>query len=60
MMARFDRYWRLLATGLSFALFGVGGLFLTVFVFPAYNLAIADPIKAITPACRACAVTASE
>lgn len=45
MMARLDRYWRLLATGLSFALFGVGGLFLAVFVFPAYNLVIADPIK---------------
>ncbi|MET3132935.1 1-acyl-sn-glycerol-3-phosphate acyltransferase [Oxalobacteraceae bacterium GrIS 1.11] len=34
------RYWRVCATGLSFAAFGVGGLLLRVLVFPLLNLAV--------------------
>lgn len=29
-----NRYWRIFATGLSFAIFGIGGVLLTVFLFP--------------------------
>lgn len=35
MMQRLDRGWRLVGTGLGFALFGLGGLLLRVLVFPA-------------------------
>jgi 1-acyl-sn-glycerol-3-phosphate acyltransferase len=45
MMTRLEWCWRLLATGLSFALFGLGGLFLTLFIFPAFNLVIGDEVK---------------
>lgn len=34
--------WRLLATAVCFSLFGIGGLFLTVFVFPLQKLCIRD------------------
>ena len=34
--------WRLVATGISFAMFGIGGLVLTVFVFPMINLLYKD------------------
>jgi 1-acyl-sn-glycerol-3-phosphate acyltransferase len=37
-----DRLWRLIATALSFALFGVGGLALALVVFPLINLLIRD------------------
>lgn len=37
-----DRLWRLIATGASFALFGLGGLVMAVTVFPLYNLLIHD------------------
>jgi 1-acyl-sn-glycerol-3-phosphate acyltransferase len=43
MIAWLDRTWRLLATGLSFALFGVGGVALALTVFPLLNLFVADP-----------------
>lgn len=43
MRARFDHAWRVLATGLSFALFGIGGLFLRVIVFPLLALCIRAP-----------------
>jgi 1-acyl-sn-glycerol-3-phosphate acyltransferase len=33
-------YWRVLATGLSFALFGIGGVLLRVAVFPLLNLLV--------------------
>ncbi len=35
-----ERYWRRLATGLSFLCFGLGGLLLRIAVFPALNLLI--------------------
>lgn len=31
---KIDQYWRIVATGLSFAIFGIGGLILTIFCFP--------------------------
>jgi 1-acyl-sn-glycerol-3-phosphate acyltransferase len=34
------RYWRVLATGVSFAAFGIGGLLLRVLVFPLLNLLV--------------------
>ncbi len=43
MATRLDHAWRVLATGLSFALFGVGGLFLRVIVFPLLVLCIRAP-----------------
>jgi 1-acyl-sn-glycerol-3-phosphate acyltransferase len=42
MIALADRAWRLIATGLSFALFGVGGLVLALIVFPLLNLTVRD------------------
>jgi 1-acyl-sn-glycerol-3-phosphate acyltransferase len=42
MLAALDRLWRLFATGLSFALFGLGGVAMSLTVFPYYNLAIKD------------------
>lgn len=38
-----DRGWRLLATGISFASFGVGGLALRLAVFPFLGLTVRDP-----------------
>ncbi|RJG02736.1 lysophospholipid acyltransferase family protein [Noviherbaspirillum sedimenti] len=38
-----DRYWRVLGTGLSFIVFGTGGLLLRVVVFPAINLFFREP-----------------
>lgn len=35
---RVERYWRIFATGLSFVAFGIGGLFLTLLVFPLLRL----------------------
>src|SRR5689334_5427536 len=45
IMNSFERRWRQLGTGLSFALFGLGGLALTVTIFPALNLLIQDRAK---------------
>jgi 1-acyl-sn-glycerol-3-phosphate acyltransferase len=42
MKGTLDRFWRLMTTGLSFALFGLGGLILALVVFPAFNLFIRD------------------
>lgn len=42
-VSRMERLWRQCATGISFALFGIGGLLLTVFVFPAINLFFRNP-----------------
>ena len=36
--ALINRAWRLFGTGLSFTVFGVGGLFLAVLVFPAISV----------------------
>jgi 1-acyl-sn-glycerol-3-phosphate acyltransferase len=36
----FSRYWRMFATGLSFTVFGLGGLLLRLLLFPLLNLAV--------------------
>jgi 1-acyl-sn-glycerol-3-phosphate acyltransferase len=41
-MSVLDRLWRLIATAVSFALFGLGGLVLAVAVFPLINLLMRD------------------
>jgi 1-acyl-sn-glycerol-3-phosphate acyltransferase len=41
-MHRLERLWRQFATGISFALFGIGGLLLAALVFPAVNLIFRD------------------
>lgn len=41
-MTFIDRTWRLIATAISFALFGLGGLALALIVFPLINLLIRD------------------
>jgi 1-acyl-sn-glycerol-3-phosphate acyltransferase len=38
MIARLERLWRQVGAGIAFLLFGIGGLLLTVFVFPCINL----------------------
>ena len=46
-LSRLGRYWRVLATGISFAAFGVGGLLLRVLVFPFLNLLVRSPERRI-------------
>jgi 1-acyl-sn-glycerol-3-phosphate acyltransferase len=43
LTARASLYWRVFATGLSFAVFGAGGLVLRVLVFPMLNLVVRQP-----------------
>jgi 1-acyl-sn-glycerol-3-phosphate acyltransferase len=38
-----DRLWRIVATGFCFSVFGLGGLFLRVAVFPCVRWAVRDP-----------------
>ena len=38
-----SRCWRIFATGLSFASFGLGGLFLRLVVFPGLNVFVRQP-----------------
>ncbi|MGD0142129.1 MAG: lysophospholipid acyltransferase family protein [Rhizomicrobium sp.] len=45
MMRRLERLWRQCATGLSFALFGLGGLLLAGFIFPVVNLIFRDKVR---------------
>lgn len=45
MKLRLNYYWRLLATGLSFSVFGAGGFLLWVVVFPLLNLIPGSPQK---------------
>ncbi len=40
MFRQLNYYWRLIATGCCFGMFGVGGLFLTIFVFPLQKIFI--------------------
>lgn len=47
MRKRLDRYWRVCATGFSFAAFGVGGLLLRVLVFPCLNLLVRQPARRV-------------
>ncbi len=42
MVPMIDRSWRLIGTGLSFAMFGVGGLILTVLVLPIISILSRD------------------
>lgn len=42
-----NKYWRICGTGLSFAIFGIGGLLLHVCVFPLLNQFIRDPKQRI-------------
>jgi 1-acyl-sn-glycerol-3-phosphate acyltransferase len=44
-MRTLDQTWRLIATGISFALFGLGGLVLAFIVFPLFNLLVHDREK---------------
>ena len=39
-LARVSLYWRVFATGLSFTVFGVGGLLMRIVLFPVLNLAV--------------------
>jgi 1-acyl-sn-glycerol-3-phosphate acyltransferase len=43
MLEKLSLGWRVLATGLSFVLFGLGGLLLRVLVFPLLSLAVREP-----------------
>ena len=45
MSETLGRYWRVLATGISFATFGVGGLLLRVLVFPLLTLFVRAPVR---------------
>jgi 1-acyl-sn-glycerol-3-phosphate acyltransferase len=45
--ARVSLYWRVFATGLSFAVFGIGGLTLRVVVFPMLNLMVRRPERRV-------------
>jgi 1-acyl-sn-glycerol-3-phosphate acyltransferase len=42
MISTLDRAWRLVATGISFAIFGLGGLVMALIVFPVLNLTVRD------------------
>lgn len=45
MFSKLNYLWRLLATALSFSIFGIGGLILSLTVFPAINIFKRDKIK---------------
>ncbi|MFT4179572.1 MAG: lysophospholipid acyltransferase family protein [Thermomonas sp.] len=45
LAVRLNHGWRIIATGLSFLAFGVGGLLLGVLVFPAINLLVRDAAR---------------
>ncbi len=45
-----SRYWRMFATGFSFAVFGLGGLLLHLAVFPLLNLVVRQPVKRVAGA----------
>jgi 1-acyl-sn-glycerol-3-phosphate acyltransferase len=47
MLDRLDRCWRILATGISFTAFGIGGLLLRLLVFPLLNLLVRAPQRRI-------------
>lgn len=42
---RLNHLWRVIATGLSFAAFGIGGVLLGLVVFPMINLLVRDPTR---------------
>ncbi len=47
MTDRLDYLWRLFGTGLSFAIFGIGGIVLAVTAFPAISLFVRDPVRRV-------------
>ena len=48
--ARLSLYWRVFATGLSFAVFGIGGLAMRIVVFPLLNLMVRQPERRVAAA----------
>lgn len=52
MLDRLDRPWRVVATGLCFAIFGVGSLLLGLLVFPLLRLSIRDRARQVRLARR--------
>jgi 1-acyl-sn-glycerol-3-phosphate acyltransferase len=50
VVSHLSLYWRVLATGLSFVVFGVGGLLLRVVVFPTLNLMVRQPERRVQAA----------
>jgi 1-acyl-sn-glycerol-3-phosphate acyltransferase len=51
-MERLDYLWRLFGTGLSFSVFGIGGIVLALGVFPLMNACVNDPERRIALAQR--------
>jgi 1-acyl-sn-glycerol-3-phosphate acyltransferase len=49
-LARLSLYWRVFATGLSFTVFGIGGLVLRIVVFPLLNLVVRQPERRVAAA----------
>lgn len=47
MKKKINYYWRLFATGLSFTLFGIGGVILWIVIFPLLNLIPTDKLNKI-------------
>lgn len=45
MLKQLNYFWRVIATGLCFALFGIGGLLLSLFILPVQRLAIKDEVS---------------
>jgi 1-acyl-sn-glycerol-3-phosphate acyltransferase len=50
LTARLSLYWRVFATGLSFAVFGIGGLLMRIVVFPLLNLMVRRPERRVAAA----------
>jgi 1-acyl-sn-glycerol-3-phosphate acyltransferase len=50
MLDLIGRYWRVCATGVCFAAFGLGGLLLRVFVFPVLNLVMHNRARRVSAA----------
>lgn len=45
MIAVLDRGWRVIATGIAFSTFGLGGLLLRLVYFPLLDLVVRDPVR---------------
>ncbi len=43
MIGKLNYFWRIIATGLCFSIFGLGGLFLSLFIFPLQKIFIKKP-----------------
>lgn len=44
-MQRLNQFWRIIATAIGFTLFGLGGLFISILIFPIHNLFVKKPSK---------------